>query len=150
MKPGVLLMVIVVSLAQERPILAQERRGLPPDFIDEAVTAGQRFAAVALTDVSRLPFTVMANPRLVHRSPIRRASQPLTTPDNGRHVSRRRLLIGALVGGVAGGTLGYYLGSKCGPGAPRAECVADGRLVAAVFGGLGALIGVGIAAKTAP
>src|SRR5262245_43836887 len=136
MKPGVLLMVIVVSLAQERPILAQEDRGLPPDSIDEAVTAGQHFAAVALTDASRMPFTGMANPRPAYRA-IRRASQPPTAPDNGRQVSGRRLFIGALVGGAAGGTLGYYLGSKCGRGAPRAECVADGRLVACVFGGLG-------------
>jgi len=147
MKPAVLLLVIALSLAHEHPISAQERRGLSPDSIDEAVTAGQRFAAVALTDAS---FTVMADPRPIHRTPMRSASQPFTALYHRSQVSRRRLLIGALVGGAAGGTLGYYLGSTCGPGAPRTECVADGRLVAGVFGGLGALIGVGIAAKTAP
>jgi hypothetical protein len=147
MKLGVLLMVIVVS-AQPRPILAHERRGLRPEPINEAVTAVQRFARVALTDASRLPFTVMA--RSTYRTPMASASQPLTARGHHRQVSGKRLLIGALVGGAAGGTLGYYLGSKCGPGAPHAECVADGRLVAGVFGGLGALIGVGIAAKTAP
>src|SRR5262245_20356299 len=74
MKPVVLLMVIAVSLAQERPILAQERRGLPSDSFDEAVTAGQRFAAVAPTDASGMRFSVMASPPPAHRAPIRRAS----------------------------------------------------------------------------
>jgi hypothetical protein len=147
MKPVVALTVIVMTLAQACPILAQESEGPPPGSFDEA---GQRFVPFVLPDPSRMLFTVTANSRPSHGVPIRRVSEPLAAAHYGRRVSGRRLLIGALIGGAAGAALGYHLGSKCVLGAPRAECVADGRLVAGVFSGLGGLIGVGIAARTAP
>jgi hypothetical protein len=149
MKPVVALTVIVMTFAQACPILAQESEGHPPGSLDEAANPGQRFEPFVLPDPSRMLFTVTANSRPSHGVPIRRASEPLAEAHYGRRVSGRRLLIGALIGGAAGAALGYHLGSKC-VLAPRAECAADGRLVAGVFGGLGGLIGVGIAAKTAP
>jgi hypothetical protein len=150
MKPVATLTVIVMTFAQAWPILAQESEGPPPSSFDEATNPGQRFVPFVLPDPSRMPLTVTANSRPAQGVPIRRASEPPAAAHYGRRVSGRRLLIGALIGGAAGAALGYHLGSKCVLGAPRAECVADGRLVAGVFGALGGLIGVGIAAKTAP
>jgi hypothetical protein len=142
MKSAPSLVLIACLTGSTMPLAAQDR-----------IEAMPRPIARAVTDQAGRLAALQGGTRRDIRASTLRPEEATATQGSMHHrgnVSGRRRLVGALIGAGSGIAVGYAVGSRCGPGAPHAECVGYGQLTAGVLGGLGALFGAAIAAATAP